>query len=55
MAKKAKRLCKWSGGDIKKNLAKFSAIVEGPKYVCTKCGRVANDKKWLHDTSALKS
>jgi hypothetical protein len=54
MAKKAKELCKWKQDDIKKNLDKFSDIVRSPKFVCVKCGRVADKKKWLHKTVALK-
>ncbi|MGD2016355.1 MAG: hypothetical protein PVH37_30490 [Desulfobacterales bacterium] len=54
MAKKKKELCKWKQDDIKKNLDEFSDIVRSPKFVCVKCGRVANKKKWLHKTAVLK-
>jgi hypothetical protein len=62
MAAKAKKLCKWKseditkklGKDITKKLGKFSDIVRNPQYVCTKCGRVADQKKWLHKPAALK-
>jgi hypothetical protein len=40
--------------DITKKLGKFSDIVRNPQYVCTKCGRVADQKKWLHKPAALK-
>jgi hypothetical protein len=49
MGTKAKKLCKWKSEDITKKLGKFSDIVRNPQYVCTKCGRVADQKKWLHD------
>ncbi len=48
MAKKTKELCKWKQQDITKKFEKFSSIVSNPKYACTKCGRVADKKKWLH-------
>ena len=55
MAKKIpKELCKWKQNDITKNLDKFSDIVRDPKFVCTKCGRVADKKKWLHKPMALQ-
>ncbi|MGD8283693.1 MAG: hypothetical protein PVG70_00760 [Desulfobacterales bacterium] len=54
MAKKTKELCKWKKEDISKKLDKFSDIVKNPKFVCTKCGRVADKKKWLHKPVALK-
>jgi hypothetical protein len=54
MAKKTKALCKWKQDDIKKKFDDFSDIVRNPKFVCTKCGRVADKKKWLHKTAALK-
>jgi hypothetical protein len=54
MAKNTKELCKWKQDDISKKLDKFSDIVRDPKFVCIKCGRVANKKKWLHKTAALK-
>jgi len=34
--------------DYAKKFEKFSSIVSNPKYACTKCGRVADKKKWLH-------
>jgi 3-methyladenine DNA glycosylase/8-oxoguanine DNA glycosylase len=53
MAKKEKMLCKWKEDDIKKNFDKFSDIVRNPKFVCKKCGRVADKKKWLHKPATL--
>jgi hypothetical protein len=53
MAKKAKELCKWKKEDISTKLDKFSDIVRKPRFVCTKCGRVADKKKWLHKPVAL--
>jgi hypothetical protein len=54
MAKKTKELCKWKKEDISAKLDKFSDIVRNPKFLCTKCGRVADKKKWLHKPVALK-
>ena len=53
MAKKTKELCKWKEDDINKKFEKFSDIVRNPKFVCKKCGRVADKKKWLHKSAAL--
>ena len=54
MGKKSKALCKWKQGDITGNFDKFRDIVRNPKFVCTKCGRVADKKKWLHKPVAIK-
>ena len=48
MAKKVKRLCKWKEDDISERFDKFIRIIREPKFVCKKCGRVADKKKWLH-------
>jgi hypothetical protein len=53
MAKKKKLLCKWKKDDINKKLDEFSDIVRNPEFVCKKCGRVADKKKWLHKPVAL--
>jgi hypothetical protein len=53
MAKKEKLLCKWKEDDINKKFDKFSDIVRNPKFVCKKCGRVADKKKWLHKPATL--
>ena len=54
MAKKAKELCKWKKDEISDKLDELSDIVRNPRYVCIKCGRVADKKKWLHKPVALK-
>ena len=54
MAKKAKRMCKWSEKDLDEKIDKFTAIVSNPKFVCKKCLRVADKKKWLHKPLPLK-
>jgi len=53
MAKKTKLLCKWKKDDINKKFDEFSDIVRNPKFICKKCGRVADKKKWLHKPVAL--
>jgi hypothetical protein len=53
MAKKEKLLCKWKEDDINKKFDKFCDIVRNSKFVCKKCGRVADKKKWLHKAVAL--
>lgn len=42
-----KTLCDWSKGDLKDHFDQLRAIVEQPKYACTKCGRAAAFKKYL--------
>jgi hypothetical protein len=42
-----KELCKWKASRIEKDLAKVRKIVAQPRYLCTKCARVAADKKYL--------
>ena len=54
MAKKEKRMCKWSEKDLDEKFDKFTAIVTNPKFVCKKCLRVADKKKWLHKPAPLK-
>jgi hypothetical protein len=54
MAKKEKRLCKWKEETINDNFKLFKEIVLSPQFVCEKCGRVANKKKWLHKPVSLK-
>ena len=54
MAKKVKRLCKWKEDDISEKFNKFIRIIREPKFVCKKCGRVADKKKWLHKAALLE-
>ncbi len=53
MAKKEKPLCKWKENDISKKIDKFADIVRNPKFVCKKCGRVADKKNRLHKPAPL--
>jgi len=54
MAIKEKRLCKWKEDDMSDKFDKFITIVSDPKFVCKKCGGVANKKKWLHKPVSLR-
>jgi hypothetical protein len=54
MAKKEKRMCKWKEDDISQKFDTFITIVSNPKFVCKKCGRVADKKKRLHKPVPLK-
>jgi hypothetical protein len=54
MAKKNKPMCKWKQDDISENFEEYAAIVINPKFVCKKCGRVADKKKLLHKPAPLK-
>jgi hypothetical protein len=53
MGNKERRLCKWKEDDLEKKFKAFNDIVKHPKFLCKKCGRVANEKKWLHKPVAL--
>lgn len=44
---KVKVLCKWDKSNYEKKLDKLISIVKESQYVCPKCGRTANDKKYL--------
>lgn len=53
--KKAKYLCKLVKKDLLKgNLKEYAELVKNPKYICLKCGRVAEDKKYLCKAVELK-
>jgi len=54
MAKKDKRLCKWKEDDLSNKFDKYLNIVRNPKFVCKKCGRVADKKGWLHKPASFK-
>ncbi len=42
-----KKLCKLAKEDIKTNEKEWIKLTSRPKYLCTKCGRVAKDEKYL--------
>ena len=43
----AKKLCDWKKSDFEKKIAKLVTIVQDPRFVCKKCGRVANSEEYL--------
>ena len=47
MGKKVEEICKWKRDDYPKRLEELRQIVADPQFVCVKCGRAANKKKWL--------
>jgi hypothetical protein len=49
----ATTMCSWDKDKIEKKWDKFSAVVSKPKFACTRCGRVADDKKRLCKPKAL--
>ena len=40
-------LCDWSRRDLERHFDLLCEIVAHPRYVCTKCGRAADERKWL--------
>lgn len=46
-------LCQWDKDDYERKLDKLMKIVENPQFVCSKCGRAANRKKYLCKPVAL--
>ncbi|WP_442485521.1 hypothetical protein [Aeoliella sp. SH292] len=44
---KPKTLCDWSKFEITKRSDELAALVDGANHFCTKCARVANDKRVL--------
>jgi hypothetical protein len=47
-----KHLCKLCKS-LKKNFETIAALVDRPRFLCTDCGRAANDKKHLCDPKRL--
>ena len=48
-----KTLCDWSAKDIDKNYDELKNLVRKPKFICEKCARVSNKKKYLCDFKRL--
>ena len=40
-------LCDLNKKEVEKNIEKIMAIVNKPKFVCQKCARAANEKKFV--------
>jgi hypothetical protein len=54
MAKKSdKTLCDWSRDELA-DLSRLREIVRDPRWLCRKCGRVAQRKKFLCKATALE-
>jgi len=54
MPEKEKHLCKWDKDRIQEKINALMKIVKNPSFICRKCGRAANDKKWLCKPVPLK-
>ncbi len=48
-----KELCKLSKADIQSSFKKIVKITKKPKFICTKCARVADEKKYLCDPEKM--
>ncbi|MDP2851716.1 MAG: hypothetical protein Q8O20_11665 [Sulfuricurvum sp.] len=44
-----KELCKLKKNELEIHFKKIIKIVKKPKFICEKCARVANEKKYLCD------
>ena len=55
VAELKKKMCKIGKDDFRKNEEAVIAQVLSPKYICTKCLRVASDKKLLCKPRKLES
>lgn len=53
MGNDVKRMCKWNKKKLKDSPDAFAKMVKKPTHVCTKCLRVANNKKNLCDSQSL--
>ena len=53
--KPTQELCEWSKAQFRDHFELLERIVAKPKYVCPKCGRVANSKKWLCKAKKLST
>jgi len=51
---KAKSLCKFSKDDIEKHFDKLAEVTYKSSFLCTKCARSANSKKWLCKPKEIK-
>lgn len=49
----AKTLCDWKRDDIIRQSEKLARIVSEPRYFCSKCARVAHEKKHLCKAKAF--
>jgi hypothetical protein len=49
-----KTLCSLGRKQIEENIGDLSEIICNPKFICCKCARVSNKKKYLCKPSKLK-
>jgi hypothetical protein len=42
-----KEICNWTKAQLENHFALLAKITAEPTVGCSKCGRVANSKKWL--------
>lgn len=52
---KIKPLCAWKKSDIEAHAKKLIKIVKKPKFICTKCARVAKEKAFLCHAKKIKA
>ncbi|NLE00497.1 MAG: hypothetical protein GX640_11545 [Fibrobacter sp.] len=47
MEKKLENLCKYKKEKLKEHFEEVKELVKDARFICKKCGRVSNDKKYL--------
>ncbi len=52
---KISQLCALKKADIEKHTQKLIKIVKKPKFICTKCARVAKEKAFLCHAKKIKA
>lgn len=50
---KDKKICDWSKKELRERFDELATMIDAPRFVCPKCGRAANEKRWLCKAKAI--